>query len=239
MPDSANEETGGEFDYSIPGFAVRKIDPPAPWALVVKCAGKTDWGALSTRVDDKYGKMSEIPTTVMYRENAYRIEKVEASENGWTYRMAPWPENERWINIVELSPEAIEKAQTEKREIERAERLTERSLAYDFLLGWLPASAQERLSERWHFGPEDASRRNAFVEMLIGFLLSAFSIIFLFSGFYSGIAGSLAPLVISCGILFEGYVRWGHVLTSEQPLGLCVLEAFDWLRRKRAEKRAE
>jgi hypothetical protein len=154
------------------------------------------------------------PSTVVYQGEGYGIVEVERRQSDWVYRLQPWPSGELWRNRFDLSPIGIATERAEEAEFRRIEFLTRMGPLYEMWLGWIPASIQEHLSRRWHFSPEDASRRSVLIEFLCGF------------GFYLAFCARLDPLLLAISFILcaDGLIRWAHTWASDRPIGLIPIE---------------
>lgn len=212
------------IDYSIPGMRIERFDPDDAWALVVRCAAAQPEWILDPTTLAKRIATKEVPTTIMYRETAYRIHEVEEKNESWIYRMARCPEGEPQIQKFDLLRESIEAIATEEKETERELLLLRSSVFYDWTLGWLPAEIQEKLAERILFNPEDASRKNALLECVFGLVACVLCTAYMFAGFYVGAADFFFEALFMLLIALEGFIRLGHIIAGGKPLGLFALE---------------
>ena len=157
--ENPSEGPATTVDYSIPGMRVEVKHPPEPWALIVRSSRKQeDWVLHSEQYGGNKLFMQHVETIVVHQEKGYWIYEEEETESGWIYRMKLAPEGEPRRKVVELSAEKMGFAEEEKQEFVRVRRLTGGARYYEWAIGWLPARVQEKLSERWLFSPESASR---------------------------------------------------------------------------------
>lgn len=211
-------------DYTIPGMRIQKNPPSSPWALVIRCARKQeDWVPLKSR---KFFDHKLMDTTIKYQGKFYRIHELEETESGWVYRLAPWPRGEIMCRTVELDLEKMELARLEKEDVKRMERRVAISPYYELFLGFLPARLQDKLAETWYFSPEQASRKNALAEFLVFFSVLAVTVAVILG---YGDPNAILRGCLYCLLAFEGLIRWAHVLGSNEPFGLILLEAADRL----------
>ncbi|MBI3737131.1 hypothetical protein HY256_11550, partial [Candidatus Sumerlaeota bacterium] len=145
--------------------------------------------------------------------------------DGWVYCMEPWPDHATVFHRLELSYEALKREEEHRKELDRMLLKNKLAPLYDFMVGFLPASMQEQLSDRWDFDPVSASRKNARVTQYIGFFMTAGNMVF------------SPPLAIAgiC-IFFDGFIRRAYTIAHDQPCGLLVFEMVDRLFFKQIEK---
>lgn len=201
-------------DYSIPGMRIQAGGPQAAWALVVRTAARQPQWVLEPLSAADRNSLMVTPTTLLYQGRPYRIHEEEAAESGWIYRMQPCHDGETQLQVVALARENVVQGAADRQEFQKIQALAHHSAVYEILLGWLPARWQEDLSQRWHFSPADATRKNGMAELLIGFGLIAPVLR------YHGPSAAMVP----CLAAFEGTVRWFTGLLGEQPLGILPLE---------------
>ena len=217
-------------DYTIPGLRIQKNVNPGPWEMTIRATSQQkDW---TLHREKKFYEPMVMDTTIQYDGQFYRIHEEEETPSGWVYRLKAWPRGEIMHRIVELTAEKVAEVQAEKTKIERMGKLSDISVYYEFLLGFLPARIQNKLAERLYFSPEHASRKNALLEFLVFFGLSVLSVAVVLG------VKSMSLLVMGWGIYalaLEGFVRWAHILGTNEPLGLYILEVADrlWQRLKR------
>ena len=101
-----------------------------------------------------------------------------------------------------------------RKEYVRVDVLTRLSIFYELLLGWLPGGVQQKIANRLYFSPEDASRKNALVELLFGFY--TYHVCFSQNNYQF--------FYVSMFLLADGLLRWVHVSCSDRPLGLFPVE---------------
>jgi hypothetical protein len=225
----APEGQHSEPDYSIPGLRIRPCDPPDPWALEVKCSERQQgWIAYQPR---EHHMDRKVETIIHYADQYYRIQEEERTDRGWVYRLNPLPRGEPLVNVVELTREELEKKEQLTQERRKADRLDRIAPFYEVLIGFLPARILEELSLRWGFDPEEASRKNAFIEMGLGFGVTIIVIAVMLSAVRTG-AGSnklIINAILCFSVALDGAIRWAHVQASNKPLGFLILEAADRL----------
>lgn len=209
-------------NYTIPGLRIQKNIDSGPWELTIRATERqTEWTIFREK---KHYEPMVMDTTIHYEGRFYRIHEEEESAGGWIYRLNVRPPGEIMHKIVELTAEKVAEVQTEKKELDRMMTLNTISIYYEIFLGFLPARIQNNLAERLHFSPEDASRKNALLEFFFFFGCTALATILIFA------VKSTFFLLMGFGILglaLEGFVRWGHILASNEPLGLYILEVLD------------
>jgi hypothetical protein len=216
-------------DLSIPGLGIYPGGEDSPWPLVIKSVTpREDWKTfrpLSVHERERGG------TTLIYQDRAYRIDEAGVTRAGvWTYRLKPWPEGEPWHRVVRLTAADVAREAAEKEAFAKARHLEQISIYYEFLLGFLPARIQNQLAQRMRFSPEDASRKNASLQFLVFVGISGL----MTAGIWASLLGSGSPpplraALLSVYLMIEGFLRWGHVQAQNEPCGLFLLEACDWL----------
>jgi hypothetical protein len=219
-------------DLSIPGLGIYPGGEDSPWPLVIKSSTpREDWKTfrpLSVHERERGG------TTLIYQDRAYRIDEAGVTRAGvWTYRLKPWPEGEPWHRVVRLTAADMAREAAEKQAFAKARHLEQISIYYEFLLGFLPARIQNQLAQRMRFSPEHASRKNAYLQFLVFLVVSMFMTAAIWA---AGLRGGSSPLIgswmtafLSVYLMIEGFVRWGHIQAKNEPCGLFLLEACDWL----------
>lgn len=219
-----------QADYSIPRMQIIVKADPDPFALIVKTTDKQDnWFP-----DANFGKSDKVlrpslpPTTFIYENKEYRLVEEVTTTTGWEYRMKEHSAGEAMHGIVHLTAEKIIKERTEKIELKRLKIMTELGAGYEILLGWLPGEMQEALSDRWHFSPVEATRKNAFLQILICMVIAVLFLAMLNIG---------AAFILVC-LAVEGIARWMHAWGYEEPCGLTVLELGWKMYRRLTRKRS-
>ncbi len=209
-----------DLDRSIPGLEICLYKNPSPWELIVISNDNQDWRIFKSR--DHSRSQIIVGTTIIYKKKAYRIFEGSADSKGvWTYRMKVWPEHEMWIEVVELTPEFVAELRALTHQRNKIKRLAHLSPFYEIGLGWLPARLQHYLSLKFHFCGENASRKNALLELALGLYLTFLSILYLdINSFYFDINLFGAALILTS----EGLLRWLHIGASNNALGLIPLE---------------
>ena len=211
-----------DLDRSIPGLEICLYKTPDPWELIVISNDNQDWRIFKPQEHSR----SEIivGTTIIYKKKAYRIFEGSGDSKGvWTYRMKAWPEYELWVEVVELTPEIVAEIRALTHERNKIKRLSHLSPFYEVWLGWLPSDMQHYLSLKFHFCAENASRKNALLELGLGLYFTFIAILYLDikSQYLDMNLFMVALLLIS-----EGLLRWLHIGASNNALGLIPLEFF-------------
>jgi hypothetical protein len=224
--DEAQEARQPEPDYSIPRLRIQTHEPAAPWALVVKSAERLEgWAAYQL---PKHPMDAYVETIIHYAKQYYRIGEEEQVDQGWVYRLNPLPRGEPLVNVVELNREAFKQAEERVKERRDSDRRDRIAPIYELLIGFLPRRVLEELSLRWGFDPEEASRKNAFLQFCLCFVLTMLGIAFTLAGGYTGRSIiSAFTAWIPLALTLEGVIRWAHVHASNEPLGLFALEIAD------------
>lgn len=238
MTERSHQDPGAESprqtvgDLSIPGLGIYPGGEDSPWPLVIKSStSREDWKTfrpLSVHERERGG------TTLIYQDRAYRIDEAGVTRAGvWTYRLKPWPEGEPWHRVVRLTAADVAREAAEKQAFAKARDLEQISIYYECLLGFLPARIQNQLAQRMRFSPEHASRKNAYLQFLVFVVVSMFMAAAIWA---AGLGGGSSPVIgtwqgafLSVALMIEGFVRWGHILAKNEPCGLFLLEACDWL----------
>jgi hypothetical protein len=234
-PDPQNPTAGAPKptigDLSIPGMGIYPGDEDQPWPLVIRSSTpREDWKVFHPLSDPEHERGG---TTLLYKDQAYLIDQAGVTRAGvWTYRLKPWPVGEAWHRVVRLTPEDMAREAAEKQAFEKARQLEEISIYYEFLLGFLPARVQIKLAEHMRFSPTDASRKNAFLQFIGGMglcvLMTAAVVGAGMGGGGAALGAWLLSVVFAC-LMGEGFLRWGHIHATHEPLGLYLLEVCDRL----------
>lgn len=222
MRDAANAADGP--DYSIPGMRIRAGRDGEPWALVVQSAERqSEWVEELATVVERISN-PRTPTAIHYQDQYYRIDEVERTESGWTYRMTAWPDGEPRLHTFELDRAQIRADKIEKDLMARDVHEGRAAILWGWLLGWLPSPIQNDLAEHHNFSPADASRVQAFIQFIfmLGFTWAGTG--GLFAGFHLGHTGPIGTLWFSFAMVAEGAIRYGHTLVTQEPCGFWPLE---------------
>ena len=214
-------------DTSIPGMRIRLGNMGEPWALTVRTAERqADWVLERRTLVDKIS-IKEVPTTILYQGQYFRVLEEEEADQSWIYRMVPCPDGEQHIHLIELSREWLARRNAERKADASVLKRAEISATYEILLGWLPSRIQEKMSERLLFSPDDASRKQSFWQFFIFIGLGPACIPM---ALVSSLFGFLSPL--SFLLAFEGIVRGMHLTTSGHACGFLPGELIAWLWRR-------
>ena len=230
-------------DYPMPGVRVEVFDETSPIRLCVRTSKEmTDWTPFvsdTTREESK-----RVATSIEYRDVLYAIAKCRHLPSGWQYDMIPWPSGEIPRRIIRLSREFWQHIQTEK-QIERRRDRIARGLG--FLIAFLPASVQNRVSEEYDYDATAWTRINSIATGFVAASFTLFNNVIMAIAAGYGKSGSPAMDLLYWlmpYLLLDSFVRLGTTVAGQQPMGLLPFEFVDWmvrsnLRRGKARKPTE
>ncbi len=199
-------------DYSIPGLRIRQPQPPTGWALIVESNDSLEgWIAHD---DDPY-RPTDLDPMILYRDGCYRI---EPGEIGWRYYLNPLAEEDHRLHKIVLEASHWLRERGEQAEQRAILESAYRNSKYEWLLGWLPARSQERLSDALHFSPAEATRKMGFLELLLGCASAGIAIPLAIGG------QPALPFLVPLWLCVEGMLRWTQGSFAEEALGLLILE---------------
>lgn len=227
--EAASRQSGRELDLSIPGMRVEILAGPEP-ALVVKSARRIEEWRPRLRTLEERLVPDRVPTTVLYRGEAFQIDEVEETPAGWIYRLIPLPPGEIRRDEYELSRDAVaERA----RLAEEHRRLSARTAFWGplgWIFGWLPARWQDALGDRLGFSSDDATRVQALIQFLLASAASAVAAVLLVAGGIGGLEVD-ATLLLPGFFVVDGALRWFHARVDETPMGFLPFEILERLGR--------
>ncbi|MBN1900130.1 hypothetical protein JW926_02240 [Candidatus Sumerlaeota bacterium] len=195
-------------DYSIPNLRIQLVDPPEPFAMIIKSAQKQDWTPFHP---SPYLVKEKKETVILYQGSYYRLLEAKETPTGWIYRLNPLPQGEIPFNIVPLDIDQWARGVIDRDDTERLKQKTRKAWLYEGFIGWLPGKIQQELAERWEFNPEDASKKNAIFQAAIFFIFTMATL------------GSKFAILMAWFSLW-GMLRWFHVYISETGCGFFTLE---------------
>jgi hypothetical protein len=217
-------------DYPIPGVLVQVFDETSPVRLRVRSA--TELVAWTPFVTDPTHDLSrQVATTIKYQDVLYAIAKREQTPSGWQYDLIPWPNGEMARRTIALSREFWLQLEAEKR-IEQEERRRDRiARGLGFLIAFLPASIQERISEEYDYDAPGWTKINSAV---IG-AIAAFSTLLnnvimpIVAGFgYAAAPATGLTFWLFPYLLLDSFLRFGTAIAGDRPLGLLPVEILYW-----------
>jgi hypothetical protein len=179
-----------------------------------------------------------------FRGVIYQLRRVEERSGGsWFYSFAPWPENEMPRAKIHYPKDELERLDKER----VAQRQEEYWLARRLLspvVGGLPGTWQEWVSDQWELDFLGASKVNAYLSFAVAMALAV--PIFVLSSFAAAFGLSAAPPLWVYGVTIyligDSMIRfplyWNADLLSSfwdrrdsTELGYLALEALDQLLR--------
>ncbi|MFW6303108.1 MAG: hypothetical protein ACOC2L_00685 [Candidatus Sumerlaeota bacterium] len=217
-----------QVDYSIPGFQILTYGPSSDWALIVRAEKQQlVWRAFQKSEGQELDKLG---STIFYRGEHYHLLEEEETPSGWIYRLEPWPHGEIMNEIIDLAPAYVDEIKHQMLEFEKIRRRMQVGAFYEFLFGWLAARWQEAIADAVYISPADASRKNAILQAALSPLITLLSVFEMMSN--ENFDHMLIYVAAVSGFSFiEGCVRLAHVTASNQPIGVFILGAFDWVLR--------
>lgn len=220
-------------DDSIPGMRVFRYDESSPIALRVRTAtAMPNW--IPFVVDVTREESTQVATTIEYGGTLYAIQECGQRSGGWQYDLIPWPPGELARRVVPLTLEYFQQLEAQERgeQAQRRRDLAVRSLG--FLIAFLPASIQERISETYDYDAPGWTKINS---ALVGLLNLGIAVVFsviapITAGFQRGTigpGGGLFGILVTFSpyLVVDSFVRFGTVMTGDQALGLLPLELVD------------
>jgi hypothetical protein len=177
------------------------------------------------RVDGGTRRLGHPGTAVRIGEELYEIAAAEHSGGDWVYRLEPWTGHDAIRAYVEWG----EAAEREFAASLRADRSREQKnfliWVAQVFLGFLPAEAQERLSQTRGMDPARATFWSAALETLIAF---PFAFLFFIDMFAAGAGGGGKGIPGWAGglafvTLADGIFRLVAAVSSGEPMGSLFL----------------
>jgi len=236
-PLSPKPSSAGEL---IPGLRVSVFPLGSRYSAAVHAHRQmADWVCYNPDVLVTSGP---VATTIVYCGEYYAIASAEPVTGGWVYSLVPWPDGEMARKVFDLSPEAHERREQERIAQEKQQRRDKIADALGILIAFLPASVQERVSERYDY---DAPRWTAFNSLGVGLvsliaLLSYYlgAVLTAVGGMSAAAAGGTSARSAAAGksweeivmmtivpfLIIESIARFGTAVIGRKPLGLFILE---------------
>ncbi|MBI1292596.1 hypothetical protein GC173_15365 [bacterium] len=212
-------------DQSIPGMAIRRSTQPMVH-LKVFVGRPLGWVTQERSLAESNFENMIHPTAVLYEGEYWRVYSLRQADSQWVYVLEPWPSGEVMRRVVELSASALQRDAQDRKRFRSEQVMAQSSGLWSWVLGFLAARHQEQLSDHFHFDPVTASFRSGMLEFLLGMAIAAVGVIMML-GFKS--MGSLIFGLAGGWMAIEGMVRWTTAQGGDQPFGLFVLEAVDYV----------
>jgi hypothetical protein len=170
-------------------------------------------------------------TAVLWRDHPYEVTAKKIVGAGTLWSLRPWPEAVTMRAVLTLDATGVAKCAEQAKAARRRDRGRWWALLVYPVLGLVPATLQQRLSERWGFSAEAATWTSAITEILLGGFGLVQGLALAFGGEWFLPPWLHWAVVVGPPMCIEGLVRLTLVGALREPVGsiaglpLLLLEA--------------